>query len=67
MSSSLKQNDNTKKTSTHDSGALAAWGMVGGGLLGAIIGLIFRHPWFGMTTLGVIGWITGALVDRSRR
>ncbi|MBI5690158.1 MAG: hypothetical protein HZC55_08660 [Verrucomicrobia bacterium] len=50
-----------------ESGAWAAWGLIGGALAGALIGLAFHEARMGALILGVIGWIGGALYDRSRK
>lgn len=46
--------------------AFTGWGTFGGAAIGLIIGLFTQH-WLACTVgLAVVGWITGAVIDRSR-
>lgn len=68
VSSQTKPNDNdNQQPSASDDGASAAWGLMGGALVGALIGVFFGKAILGGFTVGVIGWIGGALIDRARR
>lgn len=51
----------------HESGALAAWGLLVGAGIGAVIGLFFRQ-WMSFGAAGgAIGWFAGVLMERYRR
>lgn len=68
MSSSTKPNDNDNQPrSASDDGASAAWGLMGGALAGALIGVFFGKAILGGFTLGSLCWIVGALIDRAKR
>lgn len=67
MPSSSPNNDINKKTTSHESGALPAWGAIAGGAVGALIGLIFGKALIGAFILASIGWVGGALVERAKR
>jgi uncharacterized membrane protein len=60
----LSQNE---KSATHEAGALAAWSLIGGALLGALAGLFFGHPLGGALLLGCIFGAVGIVIDRIRR
>jgi hypothetical protein len=49
----------------HD--AWSGWGIIIGTVTGIIIGLFVGQALLLGVGLGVLGWIVGALVDRSRR
>lgn len=60
-SSSAEQKDVQAKT------AFAAWGGFAGAVVGMVIGAIAGH-WLTLALiLGILGYIIGALIDRSRR
>ena len=62
----MNSNLESKKNKPDNVSAFTGWGLVGGAVLGVVIGLFTRH-WLAWT-IGVafIGWIIGALIDRSR-
>jgi uncharacterized membrane protein len=64
--SSIPENDKTKKDTPHESGALTAWGAIAGSSVGGLIGLFFEQALIGALCLGILGWIAGALIERSR-
>lgn len=51
----------------HESGALAAWGLLLGAGIGSVIGLFFRQTMSIGAAGGAIGWFAGALIERYRR
>lgn len=62
-----EQNDNSGKPPSHEAGALAGWGLIGGGIAGALIGSIWGKALVGLVIIGSVCWVIGALIDRARR
>lgn len=56
----------SKKIKPDNVSAFTGWGLVGGAALGLAVGLLTLH-WLAWTIgVAVVGWIAGALIDRSR-
>ncbi len=67
MNPSSKSSDQSKTDHSHDADAWSAWACIIGIALGVIIGLFFGKALVLGAGLGTMGWIVGALIDRSRR
>lgn len=68
MDSSSKPNDKAKSAqSDAHPDALSGWGALIGTGAGALIGAFFHQALALAIALGAMGWIVGALIDRSRR
>jgi len=65
-SSSSSESAKSQPVRKHDPGAYAAWSLILGAALGAGIGALFHATLLAALVLGTIGWLVGALVDRSR-
>lgn len=52
--------------SPHDHHAGSAWGLIGGALLGALIGIFIAGPLLLGTVGAIVGWLVGALIDRAQ-
>lgn len=59
--------DASASAEQHETGALAAWGLLVGAGLGAVIGLFFRQWMTFGAAGGAIGWFAGVLMERYRR
>lgn len=66
MSSPQNPLETSKTQKTHETGALAAWFMILGLVVGAGIGYFLDGPVTGAVCAGTVGWFTGALIERSR-
>lgn len=65
---SLQKHPESKKTESSEDDALyASWGALGGGAIGLILTLFAGHWLSNTATLGVLGYIIGALIDRRRK
>lgn len=67
MSSVQNEKVEAKESRPHEFGALAAWIMVAGVILGLIIGAFTDQYLMSAFSCGLIGWIVGALIERARR
>jgi len=64
---SSSDSSNSNNNSTHESGALAAWGFIAGCLIGSIVG-IFTGYWVLVGLIsGTLLYIAGACIERFRR
>ena len=61
------ESNNSGKPASHEAGALARWGLIGGGIAGAVIGSFWDASLVGLFMLGSVCWVTGAFIDRARR
>ena len=62
----MNSNIESKKNKPDHVSAFTGWGLIGGAALGVAVGIFTRH-WLAWTIgVAVIGWIVGALIDRSR-
>jgi hypothetical protein len=52
---------------THEPGAMAAWGLIVGALIGLVLGLMFGKVLALCLCAGAVGWVVGALFERSRK
>ena len=66
MQLSSKKPEEKTKNKTHEPGAYTAWGLIFGGVTGALVGLMFGGWLMGAFLLGCVGGTVGALMDRSR-
>lgn len=65
---SLQKHTKSKKTEpSEDHAHYASWGALAGGAIGLILTLIAGHWLSNTATLGVLGYIIGALIDRRRK
>ncbi len=67
MNASTRSSGGTKANRRHDADAWSGWGCLIGAILGLTIGLGFGRPVVLGFASGAVGWLVGALVDRSRR
>jgi hypothetical protein len=67
MKSSSPKSAPEKDNQPHESGALAGWGLVLGALIGLGVGLFLGYALILGFMLGAVGWVGGAVVERSRR
>ena len=62
----MKTSKNSSPSSTNEPTSFIGWGTLIGAGLGLGIGLFTRH-WIQWTlAIGILGWLVGALIDRSR-
>lgn len=67
MQLSSKPTEENKSTRKADPGAHAAWGLLCGAGIGALLGLIIGQALVGALALGCAGWVAGAAIDRTRK
>ncbi|HVS52396.1 MAG TPA: hypothetical protein VHD62_08580 [Opitutaceae bacterium] len=67
MSSVQNEKVETKESRPHESGALAAWCMIAGAILGLVVGVFLGKYLLPAFSGGLIGWFVGALIERARR
>jgi uncharacterized membrane protein YoaK (UPF0700 family) len=66
MESSSQKSSASKDNQNAEKGALSAWAGLIGAVAGALIGVFFGKAIVLGIALGVIGWLVGAFIDRSR-
>ena len=62
----MESSKNSNQKKPEEVTAFTGWGLFIGVGIGLVIGLFTRQWLVWTATLGVVGWITGALIDRSR-
>lgn len=67
MSSVQNEKEQAKETQRHEAGAFAAWGMIGGGAAGLLVGIFVDNYLVLPLSAGLVGWLVGALIERARR
>ena len=57
----------SSSNSPSDRDRCAGWGIIFGGVLGAVPALAYGGRWWSAVLfLGVLGWMIGSLIDRAR-
>jgi predicted lipid-binding transport protein (Tim44 family) len=64
---STSDSSNSNNNSAHESGALAAWGFIIGGLIGSVVGLFTGYWVLVGFIFGTLFYFAGALIERLRR
>ena len=67
MNASSRTSNTPRAWRTHDANAWSGWACIIGIVLGLAVGVFFAHAILFGIALGAVGFVVGAVVDRSRR
>lgn len=62
----MDSNKNSPQPPKHEAGAFSGWGTFAGAGVGLVLGLFAGHWLAWAASFAFVGWISGAMIDRSR-